>query len=769
MALAAGTRLGPYEILAPLGAGGMGEVYRGYDRRLSRDVAIKVLAERLAHDRVHRARFEREAKAVAAVSHPNILSIHDFAEEDGVFFTVTELLEGQTLANRLRRERLPWRKAVEIGIAIGDGLGAAHGRGIAHRDLKPENIFLTEDGLVKILDFGLARVGGFGAGGQGKTRTWSVQTEAGALIGTVGYMSPEQVSGETADARSDIFSLGCVLFEMLTGRRAFECASAGETLAAILRDPPAEITESGGMPVALDRIVRRCLEKRPEDRFQTARDLGFALKEVFEGRSESGSEPISSGSRRAALESMAVLPFENLSGDPDAEYLSDGIAESILYSLSKLPRLRVMARSTISRYKGKGADPRRVSRDLGVRAVLTGRVFHRGESLVVKTELVDGRDGSQIWGESYSRTLSDILALEEEIAREISGKLRVAVTGEEAAHLIRRETENTEAYRLYLLGRFFLEKRTAESFHKAIEYFRQAIDQDPEYALAYAGTASCYNMLGFYCELSPAQAFSKAKAAAARALERDATLGDARAAMGYACFYYDWDWIQAESEYRRAIEDSPSNANTRQFYAVFLSAMGRQEEALAEVARAETLDPLSLPIQATLGWCRYLARRFDESIAGVEAAIQMDPGFAPFRHALAWPLIARGKFAEAIEQLSRAVALSARTPFYLATLGLAHAAAGSRTEAKEILRELEDIRKKRYMSSYQLALIPFALGEPDRGFELLETALQERDWCLALLGVDPRIDPARSDPRFAEMLRRVGLPGSQATGEPKRS
>ena len=756
MALAAGTLLGHYEILAPLGAGGMGEVYRGYDRRLGRNVAIKVLAERLAQDQEHRARFEREAKAVAAVSHPNILEIHDFGEESGLFFAVTELLEGETLASRLRQERLAWRRAVEIGIAIGEGLVAAHGRGIAHRDLKPENVFVTEDGLVKILDFGLARVRA-GAGAQAETRTWSVQTEAGAIVGTVGYMSPEQVSGEAADARSDIFSLGCVLFEMLTGRRAFQADSAAATMAAILRDPPAEISGSGGTPVALDRIVHRCLEKRPEERFQTARDLCFALKEAFEGRLESGARPVSSGSRRAPLESIAVLPFDNLSGDPDAEYLSDGIAESIIHSLSKLPRLRVMARSTISSYKGKNADPRIVSRDLGVRAVLTGRVLHRGDSLVVKTELVDGRDGSQIWGESYSRRLSDILVLEEEIAREISGKLRVAVTGEEAARLIRRETENAEAYRLYLLGRFFLEKRTSDSFHKAIEHFRQAIDQDPEYALAYAGVASCYNLLGFYCHLSPAQAFPKAKAAADKALELDATLGDARAVLGYARFYYDRDWIQAESEYRRALEDSPSHANARQFFAIFLCAMGRPDEGLAEAARAEELDPLSLPIKTTVGWCRYLARRLDEAIEVLESAIEMDPNFVPFRHALTWSLIAHGRFDAAVEQASRAVSLSARSPFYLASLGLAHAAAGSRTEANDILQELEEAGKNRYVSGYQRALIEFALGEADRGFALLEEALRQGDWHLVLLGVDPRIDPARSDPRFAEMLRKVGL------------
>ena len=436
-ALSAGARLGPYEILAPLGAGGMGEVYRARDARLGRDVAIKVLVERLAHDREHRVRFEREARAVASVSHPNILAIHDFGEESGLFFSVTELLEGQTLRQRLERERLAWRRSVEIAIAIAEGLAAAHGRGIAHRDLKPENIFLTTDGLVKILDFGLAHTRLFQGGQTRRRRPSRWEPRRARSWGRWATCLPSRSTEMTADARSDIFSLGCVLYEMLTGRRAFLRASRGETLAAILRDPPAEISPSEAtVPPSLDRVVRRCLEKSPNERFQSARDLHFALKEVLQGPAGSGAGTISSGSTRPPLESMAVLPFENVSRDPDGEYLSDGIAESIIHSLSRLPNLRVMARTTIARYKGQEVDPQVVGRELNVRAVLTGRVLHRGETLVIKTALVDVRDGSQIWGENYT---SQALGHPGHRGRDLPGDLREAARqgqrrGGRAAH-----------------------------------------------------------------------------------------------------------------------------------------------------------------------------------------------------------------------------------------------------------------------------------------------------------------------------------------------
>ena len=626
MPLSAGARLGPYEILSPLGAGGMGEVYRARDTRLDRDVAIKVLPEQLAGSAEALSRFEREAKAVAALSHPNILAIHDFGDDHGVRFVVTELLDGETLRARIAQERLAWRKAVEIGIAVADGLAAAHAKGIVHRDLKPENIFLTSSGLVKILDFGLARTDPVLPEDATSIQTASMRTEAGTVLGTVGYMSPEQVSGEAVDARSDIFSFGCVLYEMIAGRRAFLGKSAGETLASILRDHPPEFAVLGiALLPALERIATRCLDKSRDERFQSARDLAFHLKEISSG---SIGAAVSSGKHGPAIESIAVLPFLNVSGDPDAEYLSDGIAESIIHGLSRLPNLRVMARSTLSRYKGREIDPQAVGEELKVRAVLTGRVFHRGEALVIKTELVDVRDGSQIWGENYNRKFADILALEEEISREISGKLRLKVTGEEAQRFTRRATESPEAYRLYLKGLFYWNKRTADGLRKGIELFQEAIEVDPEYALAYAGIAHSYNQLGFYQFLAPRDAFPRAKAAATRALELDAALGEARTVLAVVHFWYDWDWAAAEDEFRRAIAASPDFVHVHHFFGIFLTARESFEEGIREVDRAVELDPLSLPARASRGFCLYLGRRCDESIGELEKILELDPSFA---------------------------------------------------------------------------------------------------------------------------------------------
>jgi serine/threonine-protein kinase len=758
MVLQGGTRLGPYEILSPLGAGGMGEVYRARDTRLERDVAVKVLSERLAGDPEALARFTREAKAVAALSHPNILSIHDFGSDGGVSYAVMELLEGESLRGRILQGPIPWRRAAQIGIAIADGLTAAHTRGIVHRDLKPDNVFLTSDDRVKILDFGLARRESLLSAGEKTSAPTQTVTMPGAVMGTVGYMSPEQVRGDAADSRADIFSFGCLLHEALTGRRAFEGRTAADTMAAILNAEPADVPESvTGIPAGFMSVIARCLQKNPESRFQTARDLAFALKEVLRGSDTAARGPVSSGSHRAALESIAVLPFVNVSADPDAEYLSDGIAESIIHSLSRLPNLRVMARSTLSRYKGREIDPQAVGKELKVRAVLTGRVFHRGESLVIKTELVDVRDGSQIWGENYNRKFVDILALEEEISREISGKLCLKVTGEETERLTHRATENPEAYRLYLKGLFYWNKRTVEGLRKGIELFQQAIEVDPEYALAYAGIAHSYNQLGFYQYLSPQEAFPRARAAATRALELDASLGEARAVLAVVRFWYDWDWSGAEEEFRRAIAASPDFVHVHHFYGIFLTAMERFQDGLVELHRAEELDPLSLPARASLGFCLYLARQHDVTIVELEKILEMDPSFVVAHHLLSWNYLAKQMWTEATRAAGRAAELSGRDTLRLSSLGACLAASGRRTDAEAILAELAAVSPRRYVSAIQVAFIYVALGQLDLAFDWLEKALVERAWGLALLRVDPRADPLRSDPRFADLLRRVGL------------
>ncbi len=756
MTLAPGTKLGPYEILSPLGAGGMGEVYRARDTRLGREVAIKVVSERLAQEPELLARFEREARAVAALSHPNILTIHDIGHDSSITYAVLELLEGETLRVRMAHSALTWQKATEIGIAVADGLAAAHSRGIIHRDLKPENIFLTSDGRVKVLDFGLARWKPVVPSRDETSAPTEATTDPGLVLGTAGYMSPEQIRGQAADVPSDVFALGCVLFEMAAGRRAFSGQTSAETMAAILKDQAPELSEAAPeAPWELSRIVTRCLDKDPEQRFQSARDLAFDLRTVL---NRSATSKVSSGKSRKAIDSLAVLPLVNAGGDPETEYLSDGITESLINSLSRLPDLRVMARSTVFRYKGKEVDPLEAGRELRVRAVLTGRVLHRGDSLIAKAELVDLSDGSQLWGEQYSRKISDIFAVEEEIAQQILGALRVRLTGEEREGVTRRYTESSEAYHLYLKGRFYWNKRTSEGVRRGIEYFSRAIEADPEYALAYAGLADGYDILGFYTVLPPREAFPKAKAAASRALEIDGSLAEARTSLAYARHYYDWDWAEAEREYRRAIELNPGYPTAHGFYANYLTTMGRQEEALAECQRAQELDPLSLILNTAMGWAHYFARRYDDAIRHIQKALEMDSTFVPAHWFLGNAYVQKRMDREAIEELHRAVEFSAGGTLMMAALAQAHATFGRRSEAEEMISELEALSATKYVSAYYVALIHAALGDPDAAFRRLEKAYEERSHGLTFLAVEPQWDSLRSDPRFADLLRRVGLP-----------
>jgi serine/threonine protein kinase len=546
-----GGRIGVYEVISPLGSGGMGEVYRARDTRLGREVAIKVLSEPLAGNGALEERFQREARAVASLSHPNILTLFDVGVDGGRSYAVMELLEGDSLRVRLSNAKFGWQKAVEIAAAIADGLAAAHARGIVHRDLKPENVFITTDGRVKILDFGLARVASSSAVSF-DAPTIEFATDPGTVLGTYGYMSPEQARGEESDPSSDLFALGCILYELITGSRPFQCASAAEFIASVLRDEVVDVSRIvPDVPPDLARLIAHCLEKNAGERFQSARDLTFHLRGIL---SSASSAAPSSGARRSAIQSIAVCPFANVGGDADADYLCEGIAESIISSLSPLPDLRVMSRMTMSRFKGREIDPMAIGKELGVKALLSGRVMQRGERLAVRVELVHTDDGSVLWSESYNRRLTDILVIEEEIAQHISERLRIRISGEEAERMRRRASENTEAYRLFLKGRFHCEKRTADALQKGIAFFHEAIEQDPTYAPAWAGIAEAHNLLGFYLHLAPGDAFPKARAAALKALESDDALAEAHAARAYAAFYYEWDWATAEREYRQAIE-----------------------------------------------------------------------------------------------------------------------------------------------------------------------------------------------------------------------
>jgi serine/threonine-protein kinase len=786
--LTAGTYLGPYQVLAPLGSGGMGEVYRALDQRLSRQVAIKVLPEGLAQNRDALARFEREARALAALSHPHILMIHELNADQGVAFLVTELLEGETLRERLALAALPWQKALGIAIAIADGLAAAHSKGVIHRDLKPENIFLTTVGGVKLLDFGLARLEQkeHPQDAAAVQSTLPAHTEPGAVMGTVPYMAPEQVIGMPVDARTDIFAFGCVLYEMVTGNGPFSRPTVPEIRSAILTEHPAQLADSGKkVPPDLERVIEHCLEKKPEDRFQSARDLGFDLRAILSG-SGAGKAAASPGrrARRAAwvvaalaavvllgllgavlyrlrgdagaIESIAVLPFTNEGGDPNTEILSDGIPESLINNLSQLPNLRVIARSSAFRYKGRAVDPQAAGHELGVQAVLTGRIVQRGDRLVISVELVEVRNNRQLWGEQYNRKLADILAVQDEIAREITDKLRLRLSGEDKKRLSKRYTENTEAYQAYLAGRYHWNKRTEEGLKKAIEYFEQARERDPGYALAYAGLADCYALLGDYGFLPPRDAYPKAKAAAEKALELDDTLAEAHTSLAFAKVQYDWDWPGAEREFQKALALNPNYATAHQWYSEYLSAMGRHDEALREIRRAQELDPLSLIIHAVVGRALYFARRYDEAAEQCRQTVELDPNFGVAHLFLGRIYLAAGKYDEAVKELQEARRLAGGTAV-MAEVVHALAVAGRRTEAEQLRAELEKM-KDGYVTAGRLALISVALGDKDQAFMWLDKAYDERSDTLLFLKVEPRFDSLRSDPRFAALLRRIGLP-----------
>ena len=760
MPVSAGTKIGPYEVITLLGEGGMGEVYRGRDPRLGRDIAIKILAKDSWHDKEAKARFEREARAVASLSHPNVIAVHDVGEADGTFFVVTELLEGKTLRDRILESSVPWRKAVEIGAEIAEGLAAAHARSIVHRDLKPENVFLTDDGRVKILDFGLAQTDPLLASRDETvipTTKW-FQTHPGTVVGTLGYMAPEQLRGESVDGTADIFSLGCILFEMVTAKRPFQRPSGAATIAAILNEDIPHDDLRSVVPFDVQRIIEGCLEKNPAVRFQSSRDLALTLRAISSSSSFLDSDLIASIAKpkrkSKAIDSIAVLPFVNATNDANADYLSDGVTEGIINKLSQLPKLKVMARSTAFRYKGRDVDAQTVGRELRVRAVLSGRLQHVGDHLIISVELVDSLDGSQLWGETYNRAMSDLFKLQDEISAEIADALRLRLTGAEKKKLTKRHTENSEAYQLYLKGRYQWNKRTEESLKRGIQLFREAIDNDPSFASAHAGLADSFVTLATNIPLPPHEVMPKAKAAAMKAIELDDTLAEAWASLAAVKMWFDWDWAEAERAYKRAIELNPNYATAHDGYSMLLCERGRFDEAITQITKAGDLDPLSLIITVHSGWPHYFARDYDTAIHRFRKALDLDENFVPAEGWLGMALGQQQRYTEAIDTFQRALEVD-RIPILLAMLGHTHAIAGHRAQAEEVLTTLEYESKSRYISPYDLAVIHAGLGDRDAALHELQRAYEDRSAWMVFLNVDPRLDRLREEGAFGDLIARL--------------
>ncbi|MGI8544849.1 MAG: protein kinase domain-containing protein [Aridibacter sp.] len=818
-----GKCFGHYEIIRQIGAGGMGEIYLAEDKKLDRRVAVKILNRRFAGHESNLSRFIQEAKSASALNHPNILVIHEIDECDNLQYIVSEFIDGRTLRDVLKEKPVKLAEVLDIAIQMTNALTAAHTAHIIHRDIKPENIIVRPDGFVKILDFGLAKLVEQKSfiGLEDKTAIQN-QTAKGVILGTVNYMSPEQAKGEKVDTRTDIFSFGVVIYELISGRTPFHGDSMSETLANLINKEPLPLVRfTANVPDELQRIVTKTLRKNKDERYQTMKGLLADLRSLrenlaFDERLEKSYPPnvenataflqattgdVNNQTSKAnnnftgqikrhklfaafalitfliltisfvyyfwsagkatsdGKKSLAVLPFINISQDANAEYLSDGITESIINNLSQITSLRVMSRNSAFRFKNNQTDTKNIASQLGVESLVTGDIKQLGDKLIINVRLIDASDDSQIWGNQYIKSSNDILAAQTEIAQAVAQNLRVKLISTEQQQLAKHPTENVEAYQLYLRGRFHYFKLTEPEIHKSIRFYRQAIDIDPNYALAFAGIADAYRALSIAgWNMSSKEAFPQAKAAAQQALEIDANLAEAHIALGWIGFLYDWDWTAAEGELKRAVELAPNNADAHRAYAHLLSLLGRHEEAIAEARLSRELDPLTLITNALEGQFLFYAGRDAEAIERLQKTLELDPNFWIAHNVLARVYIRQKRYREAIAELNKAIEASAGNSTEPVTqLGYALAKSGRHEEARTTLEKLKATARERFVPAYSFAMIYNGLGEREEALNYLEKSFEGREVQLSFIKVDTRWNEFHSEPRFIKLMRRMNF------------